>query len=356
METDVKILCTEPIPQQNPFIEEWYDAIHKRAPGLGFTWGAGNFWYGRREDYDILHIHWPDRLMESREVNAENIGMLADRLRYWSDRCGIVANIHNLTPHVRHTNDLAVRQAIYSSVDDFIHFGKAGKQLFLEQYGNILKEDCGHHVIPHGIYQSYHDDITRAKARDELGIPQDSVVMLSFGKLRHPEEKKLVKYAFRQIRNPDKHLLCGGWVYDFTSYKEKLLFHRHRLGGKFSRKYHISGRLTNREAATWFSVADIFFSPRIYNLNSGAVLMAFSFGKVIVGPNVGVIGELLTETGNPVYDAKNPASIADAMKQAVTLLGRDRGRENYDYALSHWNWENLASGYLKVYANVLSTY
>ncbi len=60
--------------------------------------------------------------------------------------------------------------------------------------------------------------------------------------------------------------------------------------------------------------ADVLFIPIIKSLNSGNVALGNTFGKVVVGPNYGVIGEELEKLGNPVFDVDQ---IEKTLKKAI---------------------------------------
>lgn len=53
------------------------------------------------------------------------------------------------------------------------------------------------------------------------------------------------------------------------------------------------------------SVADIALLQRVKILNSGSLPLNFYFGNVVVGPDVGNVGEILKKTGNPVFNVED---------------------------------------------------
>ncbi len=102
----------------------------------------------------------------------------------------------------------------------------------------------------------------------------------------------------------------------------------------------------------YYSVSDIALIQRKHILNSGNVPMAFLFGKVVVGPDVGNVGQWLQETGNPTFDPSNPDSLVNAVKEAEELIKNGVGERNKEYALTQLDPEMIAGQYQNLYRSV----
>lgn len=94
------------------------------------------------------------------------------------------------------------------------------------------------------------------------------------------------------------------------------------------------------------------FIQRTDILNSGNVPQAFAFGRVVAGPAAGNIGEMLTATGNPVFDAADPASVDRALAEAVRLTAAGHGERNREYALEHLRLPQIAAAYGQLYTRL----
>jgi beta-1,4-mannosyltransferase len=75
----------------------------------------------------------------------------------------------------------------------------------------------------------------------------------------------------------------------------------------------IKGKVPDKSVAMLISSCDVLLIPQVDTLNSGNVALEFTFGKVVLGPNIGVIGEELTKLGNPTFEPSN----MDSLKGAV---------------------------------------
>ena len=94
------------------------------------------------------------------------------------------------------------------------------------------------------------------------------------------------------------------------------------------------------------------FIQRTDILNSGNVPQAFAFGRVVAGPAAGNIGGMLEATGNPVFDAADPASVDRALAEAARLAAAGHGDENRKYALEHLRLPQIAAAYGQLYTRL----
>ena len=102
----------------------------------------------------------------------------------------------------------------------------------------------------------------------------------------------------------------------------------------------------------YFCAADVVLIQRLDILNSGNLPMAFHAGKVVVGPYVGNVGQILRETGNFTFDPHDTRSVVSALQKALTET--TKGKENRTYATEHWSSERVAATLLKFYQQILN--
>ena len=98
--------------------------------------------------------------------------------------------------------------------------------------------------------------------------------------------------------------------------------------------------------------SDITFIQRKVNLNSGNLTLGFFFGNVIVGPNIGNIGRILHDTGNPTFDPNISNSIGEAICKAIQMQKEGKGKINQDYALCHWTTQKIAEMHYNIYKSL----
>ena len=194
----------------NPFVRLLAEGI--RACGFEVVCSADEFWHNAAA-YDIVHFQWPEELFGWSYPSPGQVAELGERLRMLREQgIPIVYTRHNTLPH---KGDDRVREAyrlIGEYADAVVHLGDYSLRQFRERYPDSQQI---HVVIPHHIYEGvYGPGISRGEARQKLGIPADSFVVLAFGAFRHAFERKLTWRAFRRLHVSEKFLLAPRlWPY-----------------------------------------------------------------------------------------------------------------------------------------------
>ncbi len=293
---------------------------------------------------DVIHIQWPEALFDWSSPSPWELAWLEDRLDRWSSAAAIVTTVHNYEPH---TLDDCERlyEMIYRKSDGIIHLGKASRRFFFDKYS--FAPDKIHTIIPHGNYACFPNHISSDEARNRLGLGQDDVVFLCFGAVRHPEERDLLIESFDRVGMGRKKMLVAGRVpppsWDTFLYwrikcDRRLLIH--------------SGWIPSEDVQLYFNAADIVVIPRRGELNSGNVALGFTFGCPVVGPDEGVIGEVLKKNGNPVYEPGNARSLAEAAEE-VSHTEKKVGIQNKKYAMNEMRWEKVSDKHVYFYQDVM---
>jgi glycosyltransferase involved in cell wall biosynthesis len=259
---------------------------------------------------------------------------------------------------------LRLYELIYSNADYVHHLGNYSCDLLQPQYPN-----AHHIVIPHHIYDNVLSfSVSQQEARQRLHLPQDKKIILSFGKFRNDKERNFVLNLKEKIEVQPSAAEANSSP--FTLHSSLFLmpgFYRETLHTwnpiKFiTRLYHtirykLKGiRFCNEVIPAdmmqcYFCAADVVLIQRLDILNSGNLPMAFHAGKVVVGPNVGNVGEILHETGNFTFDPHDIRSAVSALQNA--LEATSKGGENKTYATEHWSSERIAASLLKYYQQAL---
>lgn len=343
----------------NPFVRLLAEGI--RACGFEVVCSADEFWHNAAA-YDIVHFQWPEELFGWSYPSPGQVAELGERLRMLREQgIPIVYTRHNTLPH---KGDDRVREAyrlIGEYADAVVHLGDYSLRQFRERYPDSQQI---HVVIPHHIYEGvYGPGISRGEARQKLGIPADSFVVLAFGAFRHAFERKLTWRAFRRLHVSEKFLLAPRlWPYTLNgSYHRglkrlatRMLYYGAHAAERLFRCRITSaeGLIPDAELPAYFTAADVVFIQRTDILNSGNVPQAFAFGRVVAGPAAGNIGGMLEATGNPVFDASDPASVDRALAEAARLAAAGHGDENRKYALEHLRLPQIAAAYGQLYTRL----
>ena len=352
----------------NHFVSSLGNALQKQ--GGEVVYGLKLLWTDEVLDCDIIHFQWPEGLfgLFGHQVTDEELTRVNQRL-VWLKEHGkkLFYTCHNLKPHTnKNENLLHLYELIYSNADYVHHLGNYSCELLQPQYPN-----AHHIVIPHHIYDNVLSfSVSQQEARQRLHLPQDKKIILSFGKFRNDKERNFVLSLKEKIevqpsaaealratpskeRNSVLFLMPGFYRQTLHTWNPKKLVPRlyhtlyYRLKGiQFSNEV-----IPDDMMQCYFCAADVVLIQRLDILNSGNLPMAFHAGKVVVGPNVGNVGEILHETGNFTFDPHDIRSAVSALQNA--LEATSKGGENKTYATEHWSSERIAASLLKYYQQAL---
>lgn len=124
-------------------------------------------------------------------------------------------------------------------------------------------------------------------------------------------------------------------------------------------RYHIITKneewIGHAELNSYMKSSIISIIQRKQILNSGNMTLGFLFGNVVVGPNIGNVGQILNETKNPVFDPKSPESLKVALNRAIQLHNQGKGEQNRDYALNNWSTDKISEKYYRCYKKALNS-
>lgn len=322
------------------------------------VWDEHEFWEMKNE-YDIIHIHWPEYLSFEIERYLRNSECFPQKLwdnlkkclNYWKQNAQIIHTRHNTLPHARQDQDF---QQLYKLIGAFsstvVHFANFSIQQFKEFYPDL--NHVKHVVIPHHNYASLPNLSTKSEARKKLAISKDAHVMLVFGSIKE-NEKSLINKAFGAIPHKNKVLLAPGWkivrrkigyirLREWVWKLEKWIL-------KLNKKRRIDiGFIKEEDAHYYLNAADFLFIPRTNELNSGNITLGCTFGLVVVGKEDADIGEILKETGNLTFKVGNDQSVSNAIQKALHLKETNHGESNKSLALSEWSVEKIAKDYIEI--------
>lgn len=339
----------------NPYVSELCESLND----VGVTVEAGlrPFWIPQKE-YDVVHLQWPEALFRWRSPSWAEIRLLLnDVLPSWRSRSRIVITRHNKAAHDR-TNPFwqSLYDNVYEYADAVVHLGPFGLEQFRATVGSNVRF---HKVIPHPVYDAYGEPMESCSAKKTLSVPQGTPAMLAFGGIRTEDERRLLLNAFSRVSTSKKILLAPNfgsplrpsrrmlfkWLKWELKNRELVWPRRLRLG---------SAPVKDSDVKFYFSAADVVLIPRIDTLNSGILPLAFQFGRVVVGTDVGNLGITLRSTGNPVFCPNSPDSFARAIEEGLRLAEAGLGAQNASYASEHWSLRESSRMHKGFYESILN--
>ncbi|WP_158824943.1 hypothetical protein [Mucilaginibacter lacusdianchii] len=357
----MKVLFVATLHMGNSYIDDYFEALQRKCDA---TCSVDDFW---RKDarYDVIHLHWPEALTGWVSPDQDTLNKLAAQLQHWKDAgARLVITRHNIVPHGENFKlGEELYTLVYSCCDYVLHFAKYSVKEFLKRYSNQpFLDKVQHVVIPHGNYISQ-VTYTKAESRKTLSIRPDAFVITAFGHIRNANEKELILQAYKRLKIDKKFLVVPRWESKSRpSIKRKPLA---RLWWEWQKVYNKSGyfghklgdrRVSDEELVHYINATDILMIPRTSQiLNSGNLYLGFSYGKVVVGPASGNVGEILKATGNPTFNSEDLSTVVDAIEKGAELSGGSLPQANYLYAANQCSWDYISNLTLDVYRSSLIT-
>ncbi|GCB34422.1 glycosyltransferase family 1 protein [Bacteroides faecalis] len=353
------IIFRETSDTDNLFAPILCEAI--RLTGIDVRCSTEEFWESDTT-YDIIHFQWPEEVVGWNCNDPNIISRLKERIDWWrSQGAHFVYTRHNICPSSANEIISHVYEIIETESDIVVHMGRYSLHEFTHDHPNDRNV-----IIPHPIYEyTYREDISIERARQYLKMPQNAFIVTAFGKFRNNKERRMTLDAFRKW-NKNNKLLVAPRFYPFSRIKK---YGRNFLKRWASRiGYYLLIPLLNRwlnihagaedeiidncDLPYYIAASDIVFIQRKDALNSAMVPLAFLYHKVVVGPNVGNIGELLYETSNPSFNPDDLPSIVKALEKGNLQTIWYKGEGNYSYAMEHMNIKKIGKEYAQIYMNL----
>lgn len=343
----------------NPFVSSQVEELRLRGHEVEMS--VDRFWSGEG-DYDIVHFHWPKVLFGERwvDVNARDVACFESAIASFRSRgARIFYTRHNAEQHYGETAVGLAR--IYDILDRrsdaVIHMGNFSRR---ELVGRIGVGGSGpeHFMIPHPVYHSMPRDIPSSSARRRLGIPEHARVVLCFGGFRAHEEREMVWRACRECGVERLELVAPrffkGSLWRGRGVRGAWREWRYRRSFALPSAHYDDSHVLEDDIPFYFAAADVVLIQRKRILNSGNLPMGFYFGKPVVGPDVGNVGEILSSTGNPVFDPENAASVAEALTLGFEYADAGLGKTNRGFADREWSLRKITDLLEHAYVDVVS--
>lgn len=317
------------------------ELIAGHAEQMNETWLRAN-----RGAIDVLHLNWlhymyhADDLAERVDRCAELVSnlALARALGY-----KIVWTVHNLYPHesAHFSLDRLGRLALtHLATAVIVHCNHARGlvQQHFHRTDNVF-------AIPHGHFiDAYPNTLSRAEARQQLGIAADRFVYFFFGNVRPYKGLEQLLETFVSLPGEQLTLLLAAKVYN--DYGDQFVERARQADARIL--VYPSRFFANAEFQNYFNAADVAVLPFLDVLTSGSAITALGFGLPVIVPTVGCLPELVDQRMGITYDQRQPGALREAM---VTIQQRDLSAARqaaYARALS-LDWDEIARQTLTAY-------
>lgn len=320
------VLAYSPVAKANPFQQALYGGLLDRniLPVPAYDDGtAGNLLTSLPDEVQkVLHLHWLN-------VVLAKAGDLADARRKMDDFVDRIARlkdhgvkliwtVHNVLPHdVKHEGaEVELRERIIA-LADVVHVMSTRTPEMVAPWFALPPDrtyQCDHPGYQ-GVYPRW---VSRAAARQELGLPPDALVWLLMGAIKPykglTELLDAVDVVSRE--QPGRVALLVAGQPDRNGETNAFL----DRAGAHPSVWLYPKKVIPDDVQLMFHAADVAAVPYRRSLNSGALILGLTFGLPAVLPSASGGLPLVDDEAAVVYDQDDPDGLVVALRESRRLL------------------------------------
>lgn len=299
----------------------------------------------------IIHMHWVEGYAGFSSKNR--IKALIKSLTFIIDvyilkyllRAKIVWTIHNLYSHecAYPKIEKVIKKFFSKKVNAIICQCNYAKKKFIKEFGAPENKI---HLINHGYFKCFKNQISKEKARKDLNLKSDDLVFLFFGSIRPYKGIVNLIESFKKIRtNTNVKLLIVG----------KPMNNRIKLDilNRIKNSPNIEPILkfiTQDQIQVYINASDLIVFSYKKILTPGGIFLAMSFGKPVIAPRLGCITELVDEKGAFLYNPKETEGLLNALEKAIENKYKLKKMEENNFILADdLEWKRNALETKKIY-------
>lgn len=312
-----KMLCL-PSTAGNPY----QSLLYSRLPSDFETEFAGPGALNRLNDaeFDVVHIHWDDRLFDRKDDSDDDSAALDDALdtlaAFKSQGGRIVWTVHSDTPHKPdHLETFERGRQALAQLADAIHVHADHAADYMETTYSVPRSKL--HVIPHPSYLGAYETIKKTTARR---LPTADVrQFLFFGLFREPKGIHAITDVAGKLtrRQVPYHLRMYGKAFASQAPMLQQLEANENVDLR-------TDRVPDDEIPGIFGASHVFLAPYQSVFTSGSVMLALTFGLPIIGPNIRELRETTPEDCHHLlYNPESPRGLIRSMLDFVEMSDSD---------------------------------
>lgn len=262
------------------------------------------------------------------------------RISRWNKQTKVIAIVDNMIPHEKRMGDTLFTKYFSNSVDGFLTMSEKVKK-DVQQFSSkpIL-------ISPHPIFDHFGTPIDQQIAKKNIGIADDTKLILFFGFIRKYKGLDLLLKAMASdsIKALGIELMIVGEFYeDATPYLDLI----QSLG--INNRVHIKeGFIADNEVKQYVCSADFIIQPYRNATQSGVTPLAYHFEKPMLVTNVGGLADTVPNNQVGVVVEPNPEAIAEGIvtlyKNGVAFYLPQIKLEKQKYT-----WEQMANNFLHLH-------
>lgn len=319
---------------QNPYLDLLQDSLERR--GFEVRRDSKLMELSRSADVpDVVHLHWErHRTVHPSRATAvrQSVGLLRALYRLRRRGARVVWTVHNLRDHeaphplIERLAQCAIARVAHRLV---VHYPKAVDRA--SRWLNVPQSRF--EVMPFGRYPVA-VDMTRAEAREALGLPEDKLIVASVGLIRR---YKRIPELITSVRGLDSMILLLVAGQPYHDEADRIV----KAAAGDPRIVLALERQSDEQMGMLLTAADAFVLASRNQFSSSSVLLAMAYRCVIISCESDHVRFLAGESDTVFLPDEPPFEAVADLAELDTDELRARGERNAERAAS-FGWGKAA--------------
>lgn len=300
--------------------------------------------------YDIVHLHHPEKFVSQRPGPRDLARFAAFFGVLWAQRlkgARVVWTAHNEGPH---EPGHPLLESLYwrlflPALDGVVYLSESSRGHLVRERPRLSRLPS--FIIPHGDFRAaYPNTVGREEARAGLGYGPGHRVLAFVGNVRAYKNAGHLARIFAQLPGDDLRLLIAGRVHT-PDLKAEIT----AVAQRDPRIRLIDAFVDGADMQVYLNAADLVVLPFRKILNSGSAILALSFDRPVLVPDLGSLRELQEMVGPDwvrlFKGDLDAATLAEALDGFLPLPRPDRA------PLEALSWDRIGAAQSAAYRALL---
>ena len=342
----IKVVCLPPTSEKNPYQFLMIKGL-KKSKSLEIINGFSSRYLGILLSAfvyrpNFIHFDWINKyyLKKYSLTTAMTIPWFILQILFIKKilKIKVVCTLHNINPHDSMQYNLnKIAQKKFLQQCDWIRvFSKSTVSKIIEEYQINSKQVFS---LPEGSYVKYYKNkINKEDARKILNLKNEKI-LLYLGTIKPYKGILNLINVFSSINHHNAKLIIAGKVMN----KEYLKKINNSINNNNSILL-INKFIKPNDLQIYFNACDAVVLPFNNIENSGSVILAMGFKKIIVAPNIGVLPDRLVNQKDFLYK-NNLKEILHEIMQLENHRLIEYGEKNFNELKKH-NWSRFGQFFI----------
>ncbi|MDN3954725.1 glycosyltransferase [Sporolactobacillus laevolacticus] len=311
--------------------------------GLRFLKGLSkSIIYSKRDHAKIIHYHF------FKYTVIELICVIIAKISGHK----VVVTAHDIESFSKQGN-LFLTKVIYHFSDRIIVHNNSSKN---ELIGKVHVADSKIRIIPHGNYiNNINTEISKEDALNKIGnVSKNDFIILFFGQIKEVKGLDILINSIPYVLKHNKQLkvIVAGkvWKNDIDKYLQQIKINN--IDEYFLLNVHY---IPDNEVDYYFAAADLVVLPYKKIYQSGVLLNAMSYKKVVLASDLPGMKEIINDGDNGyTFKAEDYEDLANKLVYIMNNKEKMKLVENnaYNFVKSKHSWEIIAQATVQMYKEI----